>query len=156
MPDEAAARRERRAIAAALAQILGEPVLSFAFPYGEPGVAFTPAQVALAREGGFDIVLSTQPGFLSPGEAAPWPRIGVDRDATPESLLDELASVHRETSGWPAVTEAGPTLGERVRQVVRQCVKRGVHESRSTGAGNTRPGCCNPRRSGRCGAGHRG
>lgn len=137
--DDGAVRRELESSRAALAAILGEPTPYFAFPYGEPGAAFTPGQAQRARDCGFEIVLSTQPAFVNPGEArrhgAVWPRIAVNHDETPATLLASLARIHRETHGWPAPAALGPTLSERVRRAVQHCVKHGARRIALYGAG---------------------
>jgi peptidoglycan/xylan/chitin deacetylase (PgdA/CDA1 family) len=140
--DEAGARRELEGSRWTLERLLGERVRAFAFPYGEPGMAFTDSQAALAQRCGFDVILSTQPGFIDPrlqkspiAASSFWPRIAVNHDSTAETLLDDLARVHRETHGWPSIERVGPTLGERVRRVVQRCVKTGIRRIALYGAG---------------------
>lgn len=133
---DAEARRELTDSRAELGEIIGRAPELFAFPYGQPGAAFQPHHVEMAQAAGYRVICGTQPGFVSPANAAQvWPRNGVDFDDTPGSLLDRLAATHRAVSGWPAASPAGPTLADRVRKVVQQCVTRGVQRIALYGAG---------------------
>ncbi len=133
---DAEAQRELIDSRRELAEILGQPPDLFAFPYGQPGDAFHPRHVEMARAAGYRVICGTQPGFVSPTTAGQvWPRNGVDFDDTPGSLLDRLAATHRAVSGWPAAAATGPTLADRVRRVVQQCVTRGVQRIALYGAG---------------------
>ncbi|MBU0640315.1 MAG: polysaccharide deacetylase family protein, partial [Planctomycetes bacterium] len=131
------ARRELAASKALLEELLEQPVSTFAFPYGEPGMAYTPEHVELARTSGYELALTMRPGFVAPGYAGlDWPRIGVGSDTTSESLLDDLATLHRTTNGWPAANEGcGVSLKERVRGVVQRCVETGIERITLYGAG---------------------
>ena len=122
---------------ACLEALLGQAVSTFAFPYGEPGVAYHPEHVELAAKAGYELALSMKPGFVPVGhEAIDWPRVGVGIDTSADSLLDDLATLHRATHGWPPEpTESGPSLKERVRGAVRRCVEKGVERVALYGAG---------------------
>jgi peptidoglycan/xylan/chitin deacetylase (PgdA/CDA1 family) len=122
---------------ACLEALLGQAVSTFAFPYGEPGVAYRPEHVELAAEAGYELALSMRPGFVPIGhEAIDWPRVGVGIDTSADALLDDLATLHRATHGWPPEpTESGPSLKERVRGAVRHCVEKGVEHVALYGAG---------------------
>ncbi len=122
---------------ACLEALLGQAVSASAFPYGEPGVAYHPEHVELAAEVGYELALSMKPGFVPMGhEAIDWPRVGVGIDTSADSLLDDLATLHRATHGWPPEpTESGPSLKERVRGAVRRCVEKGVERVALYGAG---------------------
>lgn len=120
-----------------LEDLLGRDLRLFAFPYGEPEVAYRPEQIEQAAAAGYELALTTNPGFVSPGcESIDWPRIGVGCDTTADSLLDQLADVHRATIGWPAAAAGeGPSLKQRVRAAVRRCVEKGVQRIALYGAG---------------------
>jgi peptidoglycan/xylan/chitin deacetylase (PgdA/CDA1 family)/ubiquinone/menaquinone biosynthesis C-methylase UbiE len=131
------ARREMTDSKARLEAITGRAVTSFAFPYGEPGVAFAPEQIDIARRVGFQTVMTMQPGLVDPAVNRPaWPRIGVGGDVWPEGLPARIAAIHRESSGWPATApEPRQVLASRVRQVVRRCVQSGRTRVALYGAG---------------------
>jgi len=122
---------------ACLEALLGQAVSTFAFPYGEPDIAYRPEHVELAAAVGYELALSMRPGFVPIGhEAIDWPRVGVGIDTSTDSLLDDLATLHRTTHGWPPEpNESGPSLKERVRGAVRRCVEKGVERIALYGAG---------------------
>ncbi|MFH1746965.1 MAG: polysaccharide deacetylase family protein [Planctomycetota bacterium] len=131
------ARHEMQQSKACLEELLGEAVTLFAFPYGEPEVAYRPEHVEMAVQCGFELALSMRPDFVTQGcKALDWPRIGVGSDMTCGALLNELVAIHRQVHGWPAKsTEVEPSLKERVRDVVRRCVEEGVERIALYGAG---------------------
>lgn len=136
--DDEAARRELTQSRAQLADWLGAAPADFAFPYGEPGLAYQPRHVALARAAGFQRVHAMRPGFVNAESIASgeWPRIGVGGDTPPGQILDELARVQRSAAGWPAPpATATRSLPERVRRAVRECVARGRQRVAVYGAG---------------------
>lgn len=80
---EDAALQEMRHSRAALEDLLGQPVRSFAYPNGRPGRDYLPRDVELARQAGFDLAVSTSPGAARAGDDifqlprfTPWDRRG--------------------------------------------------------------------------------
>lgn len=67
LDDEAAALEMRRS-KAALEDLLRQPVRSFAYPNGRPGRDYLPRDVALARQAGFDLAVSTAHGAARAGD----------------------------------------------------------------------------------------
>jgi peptidoglycan/xylan/chitin deacetylase (PgdA/CDA1 family) len=79
--DEDAARREIGDSRNMLQEIIGAPVTTFAYPNGGPGRDYTGRDVALAREAGFELAVSTAWGSASTDRdvfqiprIAPWDR----------------------------------------------------------------------------------
>ncbi len=66
--DDEAALREMRTSRATLESLLDRPVLSFAYPNGRPGRDYLPRDVALARQAGFQLAVSTAPGAARAGD----------------------------------------------------------------------------------------
>ena len=91
---------------------------AFAFPYGEPGVAFGPEHTRAATQAGYQTILTMQPGFVDSTEPSnQCPRIGVGGDIA-DAVLAEIARVHRVSNGWPTVApDSGDVLKQRVRRV---------------------------------------
>ncbi|MFQ5410737.1 MAG: polysaccharide deacetylase family protein [Phycisphaerae bacterium] len=131
------AKRELAESKARLDNLLGSPVSMFAFPYGEPDVAYQPRHVEMAGEAGYDWILTMQPGFVSIGQGGiAWPRVGVGADTTVDGLLSTLANLHRETSGWPRLGHGHrSSLGARVRGAVKRCMECGLDRIALYGAG---------------------
>jgi peptidoglycan/xylan/chitin deacetylase (PgdA/CDA1 family) len=79
--DDAVARHEIVASRDRLQEMIGAPVTSFAYPNGGPGKDYTGRDVALAREAGFRLAVSTAWGAATPQRdpfqvprVAPWDR----------------------------------------------------------------------------------
>jgi peptidoglycan/xylan/chitin deacetylase (PgdA/CDA1 family) len=79
--DDTAARREISDSRSLLQEIIGAPVKTFAYPNGGPGRDYTGRDVALAREAGFELAVSTAWGSASAARdrfqiprIAPWDR----------------------------------------------------------------------------------
>jgi peptidoglycan/xylan/chitin deacetylase (PgdA/CDA1 family) len=79
--DDATARREIVESKARLEHMIGAPVTTFAYPNGGPAKDYTPRDVALAREAGFEVAVSTAWGAATPSSdplqiprIAPWDR----------------------------------------------------------------------------------
>jgi peptidoglycan/xylan/chitin deacetylase (PgdA/CDA1 family)/protein-L-isoaspartate O-methyltransferase len=134
-PDQA--KRELSDSKAVLETMLGQTVPTFAFPYGEPDIAYRPEHLEMAGQAGYELALTMRPGFVPLGyNALDWPRVGIGIDATSDSVLAQLAALHRTTNGWPQdLAPGGPSLEERVRRVVRQCVESGIQRIALYGAG---------------------
>lgn len=82
--DEATARQEIVESKARLADLIGAPVTTFAYPNGGPARDYTARDVALAREAGFELAVSTAWGAatatvdpLQIPRIAPWDRSAV-------------------------------------------------------------------------------
>lgn len=141
-PDEV--NRELTESKTVLEALLDEPITMFAFPYGEPGVAFGPEHVEAAAQAGFGTILTMQPGFVDPTRStaatgcgpAEWPRIGIGGDIGADSVLAEITRVHRESNGWPVVAPStADVLKQRVRRAVKTCIDRGGMRIALYGAG---------------------
>jgi len=79
--DEATARREIVESKSRLAEMIGAPVTTFAYPNGGPARDYTARDVVLAREAGFDLAVSTAWGAATAAtdplqipRIAPWDR----------------------------------------------------------------------------------
>ena len=83
---EAEARTEILQSKATLEQILGEPVKVFAYPNGKPGLDYSSRDVAIVREAGFDIAVSTH--------------IGTTTASTPRLELPRYTPWRRGTTGF--------------------------------------------------------
>jgi len=66
--DEDTALQELRRSKAALEDLLGHPVRSFAYPNGRPGRDYLPRDVLLARQAGFELAVSTAHGAARAGD----------------------------------------------------------------------------------------
>ena len=78
-PDEA--RHEIGGSKQRLQEMLGVPVVSFAYPNGKPGTDYGPEHVAMVRDAGFHVGVTTAWGAATPGSdpcqiprIAPWDR----------------------------------------------------------------------------------
>ncbi|MFQ5500847.1 MAG: polysaccharide deacetylase family protein [Phycisphaerae bacterium] len=134
------AKRELVDSKSCLEDLLGSSVSMFAFPYGEPDVAFRSEHVTLARDAGYERILTMAPGFMPVEQiersGMVWPRVGIGADTTVDALLNRLARLHRETSGWPQIEIASEmSLGERVRGAVKSCMECGLDRIALYGAG---------------------
>jgi len=131
------AKRELVDSKSCLEDILGSSVAMFAFPYGEPDVAFRSEHVEMARDVGYQWILTMKPGFVPIEQSGRvWPRVGIGADTTVDALLNRLAHLHRETSGWPRIEISSElSLGERVRGAVKSCMECGLDRIALYGAG---------------------
>ena len=130
------AARELADAKADIESIIRDPVRFFAFPYGEPRIAYRAEHVEMARSAGYELALTMKPGFVPIGfDGLDWPRIGVGIDDDMHSLRDSMTSLHRRMSGWPVREETGASLETRVRNAVRRCVDAGVKRVALYGAG---------------------
>ncbi|MFH1419653.1 MAG: polysaccharide deacetylase family protein [Planctomycetota bacterium] len=131
------ARRELGECKFSLEALLGCPVTTFAFPYGEPDLAYRPEHVKMAADAGYELVLTMRPGSVRSGHGAiDWPRVGVDADTTAESLVGRLAELHRVEHGWPVrLNRHERSLEQRVRSAVCKCVDLGIERIALYGAG---------------------
>ncbi len=77
-----------------------------------------------------------QPGFVDPTEPSnQCPRIGIGGDIA-DTVLAEIARVHRASNGWPTVApDTVDELKQRVRRAVKTCVARGSMRIALYGAG---------------------
>ncbi len=79
------AHREIAESKAALERVLGKPVRAFAYPFGAPGLDFTPRDEALVRESGYALAFAGEGGFVT-RSSNPFclPRVGIGRMTRPQ------------------------------------------------------------------------
>jgi peptidoglycan/xylan/chitin deacetylase (PgdA/CDA1 family) len=93
-------RREIAGSKSALEQLLGKPVRAFAYPFGAPGLDFTPREEALVQESGYSLAFAGEGGFATrSSNQFALPRVGIGRmtrahfAATVAGAVDSLKSI---------------------------------------------------------------
>jgi peptidoglycan/xylan/chitin deacetylase (PgdA/CDA1 family) len=96
--DDESARRQIASSKQALENLIGSPVKSFAYPNGKPGRDYDARHVAMARDAGFDLALSTAWGAATRhSDVFQIPRVAAwDRAAWKYGLRLALAFRQRE------------------------------------------------------------
>jgi peptidoglycan/xylan/chitin deacetylase (PgdA/CDA1 family) len=98
--DSESARCEIADSKSALERCLGKPVRAFAYPFGAPGLDFTPRDEALVRESGYSLAFAGEGGFVSRSSSQfTLPRIGIGTmtrakfAATVTGAVDSIKSI---------------------------------------------------------------
>ncbi|HKM48845.1 MAG TPA: polysaccharide deacetylase family protein [Terriglobales bacterium] len=94
------ARSEIADSKSALERLLGKPVRTFAYPFGAPGLDFTPRDEALVEESGYALAFAGEGGFVTrSSKQFALPRVGIGRmtrahfAATVAGAVDSLKRV---------------------------------------------------------------
>jgi len=95
LADVEAQYREILGCRTALEDMLGRPIRTFAYPFGEVGTHYTDDTVTAVRNAGFDTAFTTKPSFLGPdADAFQLPRF-LMLDA-----VDDAELAHRLAHSW--------------------------------------------------------